>query len=315
MSNSSQELQNRNIDNNYIEEDEIDLKELFNTIMRYKYKIAIFSFFVLLVTLIYVLSIPNSYKSQIILAPQGDSKPSGAGGLASLASLAGVSLGGSSGKDPFTMMETTLKDYEFNKSIIEKYNLIEKFENPQNLVFAMDIDTFYLKAEKKDHNETDLEERIFETNKILSNTLSISTDKTSGLITLSAEHPDRFFAKELIDIYLEELVNKIKLQDMKEIDKQIEYYNKELNTSYDVSLKEQLSTSLSSLMQKRVFSLANDYYFVSKLTDSRVAYIKEKTKPQRALILVVSLITSLILGIFLAFFFEFIKSDKYDEKE
>ena len=313
MSNNSQELQNRNIDNNYIEEDEIDLKELFNTIMRYKYKIAIFSFLVSIATLVYVLSIPNSYKSQVILAPQGDSKSSGAGGLASLASLAGVSLGGSSGKDPFTMMETTLKDYEFNKSIIEKYNLIEKFENPQNLVFAMGIETFYSKPEKS--NESDLDEKVFETNKSLASTLSISTDKASGLITLSAEHPDRFFAKELTDIYLEELVNKIKLQDMKEIDKQIEYYNKELNTSYDVSLKEQLSTSLSSLMQKRVFSLANDYYFVSKLTDSRVAYIKEKTKPKRALILVVSIITSLILGIFMAFFLEFLKSNKTDEKE
>ena len=121
------------------------------------------------------------------------------------------------------------------------------------------------------------------------------------MITLSAEYTDRFFAKELDDIYLEELISKIKLQDMKEIDKQIDYYKKELSTTYDISLKEQLSKSLSALMQKRVFSLANDYYFVSKLTDSRVAYIKEKSKPKRALVLVVSLVTSLILGIFMAF--------------
>lgn len=40
---------------------------------------------------------------------------------------------------------------------------------------------------------------------------------------------------------------------MKEIDKQIIYYNKELANTYDVSLKEQLSKSLSSLMQKKVF--------------------------------------------------------------
>lgn len=316
MNNNLQETQNKNNSNNYIEEDEIDLKELFNTIMKYKYKIAIFSFFVVLATLIYALSIPNSYKSQVILAPQGDSKSSSAG-LAGLASLAGVNLGGGgSSKDPFTMLETTLKDYEFNKNIIIKYNLIEKFAKPENLVFAMGIDTFYSKPqEDEDGEEISLEEQIFNTNKSLSTTLSISADKTSGLITLSAEHIDRFFAKELIDIYLEELINKIKLQDMKEIDKQIEYYNKELSNTYDVSLKEQLSKSLSALMQKRVFSMANDHYFVSKLTDSRVAYIKEKTKPKRALIMVVSMITSIILGIFMAFFFEFIRSNKNDEKQ
>ena len=120
MNNTNKELVPQK---NYIEEDEIDLKELFNTILKYKYKIAIFSFIVTIFTLCYVLSLPNSYKSEIILAPQGDDKSSG-GGLASLASLAGASLGGSSGKDPFTMMQTTLKDYEFNKYIIKKYNLI-----------------------------------------------------------------------------------------------------------------------------------------------------------------------------------------------
>ena len=301
---------------NYIEEDEIDLKELFNTILKYKYKIATFSLMVILLTLFYVLSIPNSYKSEIVLAPQTENK-SASGGLASLASLAGVSLGAGNSKDPFTMMETTLKDYEFNKQLIEKYNLIEKLANPENLVFAMGIDSFYSKNDKNDKNNTEInkQELVFNAIKSLGSILSLSSDKKSGLIVLSAEHIDRYFAKELVDIYLEELISKIKLQDMKEIDKQINYYKKELSTTYDVSLKEQLSKSLSALMQKRVFSLANDYYFVSKLTDSRVAYIKEKTKPKRSLILVVSLVTSLILGIFLAFFIEFIKGNKDNEQE
>jgi uncharacterized protein involved in exopolysaccharide biosynthesis len=310
MNDINQELSEQK---NYIEEDEIDLKELFNTILRYKYKIATFSFVVVLLTLFYVLSIPNSYKSEIILAPQNENKSAG-GGLASLASLAGVSLGGGNSKDPFTMMQTTLNDYKFNKLLIEKYNLADKLANPQNLVFAMGIDTFYSKKEKND-KIISKEELIFSTNESLNSILSLSSDKKSGLIVLSAEHVDRFLAKELVDIYLEELISKIKFQDMKEIDKQIDYYKKELSTTYDVSLKEQLSKSLSALMQKKVFSLANDYYFVSKLTDSRVAYIKEKSKPKRALILIVSFVTSIILGIFMAFFLEFIRSNRNDEKK
>ncbi len=307
-------VENKNIQEykNNIEEDEIDLRELFNTILKYKYKIALFSFFVVLATLFYVLSIPNSYKSEIILTPQGEEKSTG-GGLASLASLAGVSLGGGTGKDPFTMMEATLKDYSFNEELIKKYNLIEKFENPQNLVFAMGIDIFYSNTEV--NKDTSEEEKIFLINEKLSKILSLSKEKDSGLITLRAEYIDRFFVKELLDIYLKEMIEKIKHQDMKEIDKQIAYYNKELSETYDVSLKEQLSKSLSALMQKRVFSLANDYYFVSKLTDSRVSYIKEKTKPKRGLILVVSFVTSLILGIFMAFFLEFIRSNKNENKE
>lgn len=297
---------------NQYEDDEIDLKELLNTVLKYKFKIAIFSAIVVFLTLIYALSIPNSYKSEVILISQSEDKSAG-GGLASLASLAGVSLGGNSGKDPFTMIDTTLKDYEFNKFVIQKYNLSEKLTNPQNLVFAMGFDGFYFK--KDSDMEKTVEETTYESIEKLKKILLINKDKNTNLITFSAEYTDRFFAKELVDIYLKEMIEKIKLQDMKEIDKQIEYYTKELTSTFDVSLKEQLSKSLSALMQKRVFSMANDYYFVSKLTDSRVAYIKEKTQPKRALIIIVSMVTSLILGIFMAFFLEFIKSNKNDEKE
>lgn len=300
------------VNKEYIQEDEIDLRELFSTIWKHKIKIALFSFLVVCATLIYALSIPNSYKSSVVLSPQGDDSKSSLGGLGSLAGLAGISLGGGTSKDPMTMMQTVLKDYEFNAYMIKKYNLIEKLSNPSNLVFAMGIDSFY--SHPKIDENASLEDKIFNTNKTISSILSISSDKNSGLITFSAEYIDRFLTKELVDIYLKEIIEKIKIQDMKEIEKQITYYQKELSSTYDVSLKEQLSKSISSLMQKRVFSQANDYYFVSKLVDSRVAYIKEKTKPKRALILVVSFVTSIILGIFMVFFYEFIKGNKKDEK-
>lgn len=300
------------VNKEYIQEDEIDLRELFSTIWKHKIKIALFSFVVVCATLIYALSIPNSYKSSVVLSPQGDDAKSSLGGLGSLAGLAGISLGAGNSKDPMTMMETVLKDYAFNVYMIKKYDLIEKINKPTNLVFALGIDSFYSYPEIDEEKTQD--ELIYDTiTEKLSKILSISSDKDSGLITFSAEYIDRFLAKELVDIYLKEIIEKIKIQDMKEIEKQITYYQKELSSTYDVSLKEQLSKSISSLMQKRVFSQANDYYFVSKLVDSRVAYIKEKTKPKRALILVVSFVTSIILGIFLVFFYEFIKGNKKDE--
>ncbi|GGD34918.1 LPS biosynthesis protein [Malaciobacter pacificus] len=300
------------VNKEYIQEDEIDLRELFSTIWKHKIKIVLFSFIVVCATLIYALSIPNSYRSSVVLSPQGDDGKSSLGGLGSLAGLAGISLGGGSSKDPMTMMQTVLKDYEFNSYMIKKYDLIEKINKPSNLVFALGFDSLYSVPEIDEEKTQD--ELIYDTNLALSKILSISSDKDSGLITFSAEYIDRFLAKELVDIYLKEIIEKIKIQDMKEIEKQITYYQKELSSTYDVSLKEQLSKSISSLMQKRVFSQANDYYFVSKLVDSRVAYIKEKTKPKRALILVVSFVTSIILGIFMVFFYEFIKGNKKDEK-
>ena len=295
----------------YIEENEIDLKELFFTILKHKYKILIFVFFVTCLSFVYVLSIPNSYKSEVILSPQSESKSLN-GGLSSLASLAGVSIGGNSSKDPAIMMKTVLNDYSFNEYVVKKYNLGDNLEKNENFVFAFGIDSVYKLFNSKKDNLNENKYDLFSTIATLKNILSISSDKKSGLIILKAESKDRILAKKLVDIYLKEIINKIKNRDIKEIEQQIKYYNKELSNTYDVYLKEQLSKSLSALYQKKVFSQANDFYFVSKVVDSRIPNIQEKTKPKRSSILIMSFVTSFILSIFLIFFIEFFRNDKKD---
>ena len=296
-----------------IEEDEIDLRELFAIIKKYTKQIFAFVFIVTLIVVIILILTPNSYKSEVILAPQGKQKSVG-GGLASLAAFAGVNIGGGSdGMDPFTLMETTLKDPVFLNQVIKKYSLIDKLTHLKHLVYPFGL-TFENKID--DLKDKSLDEKLYIIRKKLEeDILSISSDKKTNLITLSATCKDRFLSKELVDIFLKEITSYRKLKDMKDIERQIHYYKKELAQTTDVSLKEQLSKSLSGLMQKRVFSHANEYYFVSKITDPRVPYIKEKVKPKRGLIVVVAFITSFILAIFGVFFWEFIKNGKEDEKK
>jgi uncharacterized protein involved in exopolysaccharide biosynthesis len=292
---------------NCIEEDEIDLKELFETILKYKKQIATFVFVITFITLIDVILMPNSYKSSVVLAPQGSQKSVG-GGLASLAAMAAVSIGGGDSGDPYVVLNTILDDNDFHSKVIQKYDLLEKLYKPKNLVYP-----FGLSFNKDEDIPENIDEAIFEATKKIKEILSLSQDKKSSMITLSATFYDRFLAKELVDIYLKELIEKVKKNDLEEIKKQIFYYKKELSSTSDISLKEQLSKSISALTQKVVFSNANEYYFVKKVTEPQVAYIKDKAKPKRALILVVAFITSLILAIFGVFFYEFIKNS--DDKK
>ena len=88
----------------YLQEDEIDLRELWATVMKYKREIVKLSAVVTLLALVYAMSIPNSYKSYTLLIPQEQSKPALGGGLAALAGMAGVSLGGGSA-DASTSLE------------------------------------------------------------------------------------------------------------------------------------------------------------------------------------------------------------------
>ena len=105
-----------------IEEDEIDLRELFATILKHKVFIAIFVFIVTTLSIIYALSKPNEYKVYTLLAPQEQSKSS-LGGLGALASMAGVNIGGGSGVTPDQAFQTLLDDYPFMKNFMQKYKI------------------------------------------------------------------------------------------------------------------------------------------------------------------------------------------------
>lgn len=299
------------IENN-INEDEIDLKELFKTIWENKIKIFIFSTVVTLLTLIYTLSIPNSYKSSTLLIPEGQSK-STLGGLGALAGMAGINIGSGTELDTATSFKSILDDYSFQQRIIKKYNLDKKLDDNTNYIFALNsraIYDFLNNDIKKDLNE---EEKIFLVNKELKSIINISSDKKSGAITISAEHPNRQLIKELVEIYLKELTTHLRNIEMTNVDSQLKYYNSEISKTQDINIKNQLAQVVSGLVQKKVLSMANPYYNVKQLVKPQVPNIKEKTKPKRALLIVVSLVTSTILAIFGIFFINFLKSTKKED--
>jgi len=304
----------------YIEEDEIDLRELFSTIWQNKFTIAIFSLLITSFALLYALKIPNIYSSSTVLILKENEQPSIGGGAAAMAAMAGINLGSSgNGIDVAGLFQNLLGNYSFHKDIIEKYNIDQmlSLENiEKNFVFAANKKEVYdffnssSKTKEKTHQEL-----VFETYIQLKDILSISTDKKSGAITLSATLPDRFIIKNLIDIYLREMSNYVKKLDLKEIDEQVQYYEKELQEAKNLDLKSNINELLSTLVKKKVLSQAGEFYMVKQLTKPQVAYIKDKTGPKRALIIIVAFITSIIIGIFFVFFKEFIKGSKERESE
>jgi hypothetical protein len=303
-----------------IEEDEIDLKELFSTIWQNKFTIAIFALLITSAALLYALKTPNTYTSSTVLILKENSKPTLGGGAAAMAAMAGINLGGGGGGiDIAGLFKNLLGNYAFNKEIIQRYNLVDmlKVENiEKNFVFAMNKREIYDFFRSSSDEEKSKEELVFETyEKLKKNILSTSTDKESGAITLSAKFEDRFVAKKLLEIYLKEMSNYIKRLDLKEIDEQVKYYERELYNAKNLDLKANINELLSALVKKKVLSQAGEFYMVKQLTKPQVAYIKDKAGPKRALIIIVAFITSIILGIFFIFFKNFLKDNKERESD
>jgi len=302
----------------YIEEDEIDLRELWQTILNGKKIIAVVTSVIVSLTLIYALSTPNSYKSETILMPLTEDSGVSLGGLGGLAAMAGVSLGGGGSMTPDVAFTTLLNDYDFMKNFIIKNKIVEHYDNPiadENYVFALGFrglyDIFHSPIEI---DETyDYDKRIFETIESLKKKFSISSDKKTALINVSFSDEDRYYAPEIIEMFLRDASKYLVSNNLRIIDNKLKYFSKEMNNADGFELRQSLSAMISKILQDKVMMKSKIYYQCDVLTEPSIAYIKDKSKPKRGLILVVSFITSIILGIFLVFFLEFIKGTKEEE--
>ncbi len=303
----------------YFQEDEIDLRELFNTILKRKKFILIMTFCITFFALIFALSKPNIYESKTILMPQETTKASVGGGLAALAGIAGVNLNNSAGVSADVAYNALLNDYSFMKNFVlsRGFHLRLNAENvSENYKFAFGFRGIY--SLFNGTNEVDFEslsqgekdDMIYETILKLEKMISISKDTKTSLLTISVQNPDASLAKEVVISFLEDASTHLKNQDMKDNEKKIDYYDQALYQAGDISLKTKLSELSSALIEKKVLANSNEFYNVSQLTQPDIAYHKDKVGPKRALILVVSFVTGFILSVFLVFFLEFIKRDE-----
>lgn len=302
-----------------IQEDEIDLRELARTIGKHKFKLIGFTLVVTAMSVIWTLGKPNIYKSQAILVPQEQSKSASLGGLGALAGMAGVDLGGSSGMTPDQAYQLYMDDYVWMREFLLQTKLINRInatDADKNYHFALGIDSIYQmmksSSEKKFTNATSEEKEkiLFETYQTLKSKLSISSDKKTSIITIAYSDPDGELARDVVNLFLERASTSLRESELSDMDKKIGFYTNELRLNDDLSLKTQLSTLMSALIQKRVLAQASDLYNVKLVSKPSIAYIGDKEGPKRGLIVMVSFITSLIIGIFGIFLVEFLRSEK-----
>ncbi len=297
----------------FIEEDEIDLRELWQTILKGKKTIAIITAIIVSLTFVYALKMPNVYTSKTILIPISKEGGSSLGGLGDLAAMAGISRGGS--MSPDTAFNSLLNNYTFMQEFVVKNKILEHHNNPKeddNYVFALGFRGFY-ELFKSTADKENIDDEVFKIVKKIKSNMSISSDKKSGLITVSYSDSNRVYPPLIIDAFLRDTSAYLVQNNLNIIDKKLKYFSKEVQNADGFELRQSLSSMISKILQEKVMMKSKDYYQCDVLTVANPAYIKDKSKPKRGLILVVSFITSIILGIFLVFFLEFIKGTKEEE--
>ncbi|MBO1922978.1 Wzz/FepE/Etk N-terminal domain-containing protein [Thiomicrorhabdus sp. 6S3-12] len=297
-------------------DDEIDLRELWHAVWSRKWSIALITMIVTSIALIYVLNAKNYYKAHVVLAPiHAEGKSAGlAAQFGGLASLAGINLGGGGASDTDTAI-AILKSRKFGERFIQENNLKpylfpknwdddkETWIEPSPGVLAS-IKELIVPASNGVQSGSQREQLVpgepslWQSYKVFSSMLSISTDKNSGFVTLFVEFTDPVLAAQWATKMVQDINLLMKTQSLAEAQRSNAYLEQQLKKT---SLAE-VRQSIYQMMEANIktMMLANTSEDVVFRTIDPAVVPEEKSKPKRSLIMVASMIIGVLLGIFWA---------------
>lgn len=278
---------------NRIDEDEIDLREIWQVLVKYKRMILSSAFLAALLATGISLTMPNIYRAEVLLAPvNGDDAKGGGmaavlGGLGGLASMAGISLGGGGST-------------EENLAILKSREFLWKFVQDNKLMPVLFEDEW--DASQKKWKETDPKKqpgqmdvfRLF--NK--AGVLDVMTEKKSDLVTIAIEWKDAQMATEWANQMVAQLNQYLRQEAIARSERNLKYLNEELAHTQIEEMRKTLF-DLIGHEQKNAMMANAQREFAFRVLDPAVVPDK-KTKPKRAIIVLLAAVLASFIAMFVA---------------
>ena len=294
--------------NNNIADDEIDLRELFAVIWQGKWLIIAITALFAVASVVYAINQPNIYKSEALLAPAEQEGSGGLAGLAGqfggLASLAGVNLGGGSSNKAQLAIEV-LKSRQFTSDFIQKHNILPDLMAAKT--WDMQTNTVVYDSEMYDAQNNKWirevkapfkpEPSMQEAFKVFSKIISASTDKESGMVTVSVEHVSPSVAQQWVSWLIEDINQTMKERDVLEAVKSTDFLTQQLEQTKIADIRAVLYKLVEEQTKTIMFAKVRDEY-VFKTIDAALVP-EEKFKPKRALIAILGTMLGGMLSVML----------------
>ena len=334
----------------YLQEDEIDLKELFKTIWSYKKFILIFTFIVTVLSIIYVsLKTPiYQVKSVIKIGSIADVPLEDSNILEknirvifgldnnsfSIKEDEGIVTGINIIKNATSLLEVTTEAFTNEKAILKQHEVLEYLQDEykykiDEFNFKTNLNIKNLEGQIKYINEVkkvQKEENIDFLNRVdlvlIENKLNFNREKLSQyqenindiLKRRSSNDTQNMLSAMEILNYQSLILN---------LQNQIENLNKEkqniltdkipnIKRELEYNIKNELEDILNRIELEKL-KLTNEIAKNSQFVGS-ILVNEHPIKPKKSLIVVVSFVTGFILSIFLVFFIQFINNIKKEEK-
>lgn len=288
--------------NQYLADDEIDLAELFRTIWAGKWLIAGITAVFAIGSVLYALSLPDIYKSEVLLAPVEESGglkiPGQLGGLAA---LAGVNLGGGGGSKTELAIEV-LKSREFLGQFIERYDLyvplmaVTGWDQATNTLL-IDYDIYDSNSNQWIPNTDSGKSAKPSLQQTISKLASLITVEPGNMVSVSIE----YFSPELAQKWLTQLVADLNLymreREAADATRSIAYLNSQVAQTNLADARSMLFSLIEEQTKTLMLANVRDEYVFSTVDPAVIPELKDK--PKRSLIVAIAVVLGGMLGMFL----------------
>ncbi|WP_372932128.1 Wzz/FepE/Etk N-terminal domain-containing protein [Shewanella putrefaciens] len=302
-----------------MQDDEIDLRELFSVIWQGKWRIIGITAVFAIASVALALYLPNIYKSEALLAPASEEQGGGLSALASqfggLASLAGVNLGGKGGIDKTQLAIEVLKSRQFTSEFIQKHNILadlmaaKKWDRDADKIiydpelYNEQTNTWVRDVEPPFKPEPSMQEAYKEFSKII----AVNKDKETAMVTVSIEHLSPTVAQQWVTWLIQDINKVMKERDVAEAHRSTDFLNKQIALTNVADIKTVLYKLIEEQAKTIMFAEVRDEY-VFKTIDPALAP-EEKAKPKRALICVLGTMLGGMLGVMLVLVWHFMRKE------
>ena len=273
--------------NDTYSDDEIDLRQLFQTLWEGKKIIILITAIAAISSVVYSLQLTNYYQSESIMSVRNNAQNQGMfSQYSGVASMIGVSLPASGDNKAMEAIEI-IQSRKFVKHLLTFENILPSImasksydSRSKELLFDQNIYDSETKIWKREPNKNGQKKPSYlEVHRVYMGMISIFQDNKTGFISIHIEHISPIFAKEFLELIIREANVLLRNRDMEESSQAIQYLKSELSKTSLVEIQESINALIKAQLETQMLSQINEDYV---LVEIEPPFIPERiSKPSR----------------------------------
>ena len=262
---------------------EMNLVQLWHVLWQGKWLIAAVTTGAIALSVTYALTATQWYTADVLLGPRMDANTPGlSGSLGGLANLVGVRVGVNDNVQPLAVLQSR----DFTRDFIRDFNLLP-------VLFADRWDAAAGRWISSDPAEQpDVRDGI---RYIERNVREDAEDKETKLVTLSIAWKDPQLAAQWANALVDRLNERMRQRALREAQANVDYLREELSKSTLLAMQQSIGQLLDAEMQKLMLARGNKEFAFRVLDRAQVP--KQRSRPMRTLIVVLSTFVGGMLGV------------------